>query len=372
MAEPRYDATVERLGKDGKEIHKAPDDKFDPVYTEAEKLYKGEEFKGELPEVMYQLKDAYITKGPVKGYLKEPKNDDDSTLVDNFNRLGLKKGQNDKPNEENDTNNLINIVKKGLALIANRNMHASRFFSYPKTYLIYNDNKVIDQEKNLLDYQRIIILTHGKMKGKYEKDQTEFGNKVDYVIVSVVNISPYATNTQIDYSVTHFHIGAVVTTSEPGAFFRNYDVDHVVPKIEITKIFKHFNLGNATLNELTKFSKKYLLKNFLTSYENTKSTTLYLKPINELYFAALYLVDYYSRNLESPSSQQEGQAHKTLTYICNNIDQIKTVWKAAMHLGILVAHAPVNPRQHKLPVPSDVFDAKKVELIDGLFAEKKN
>jgi hypothetical protein len=246
-----------------------------------------------------------------------------------------------------------NVLKTGLALIANRNMFSSRNFSYPKTFLIYEGSgcKNITYQ-NLLNYQRVIILSNGWQN-----------NTFHYTIVSVIDISPFVfQDKKIQCKVYHFHLFGFQRQSE----------DVTVDTSNLLK--NYFELTDMTLD--IPEEKNYLLKNFLDYHDfnflaKTFVSPYYNKPINELYFAALYLVDYYSRNLESPSYLEHGTTHDALVYICKNIDKIKTVWNASMHLGILVVLAPVNTWQHMLPVPSDVLDKNRVLLIDKLFSQKQ-
>jgi hypothetical protein len=352
MSQPiKLNATVKRFGNektllypgisDAKETL-ALDTNFDPVHSECAKMYKNDVFEGNLPAVKYMSKDAYINQdAPLKGYLIQ-KEENPACLADDINT----------------TNDIVfqkDLLEKGLALIANRTMLVSRFYSYPKTYIVGNAPEQSQRMVNILDYQRAIFLTF---------DWNTSSGMIS-AVVSIVDFAPFIYSNELNYSVFTFYISAA---EKSGYILVGYP--YIPIAFDPDKITKYFALPkDATLNNRS--SKNYHLTDFLTTYQQTGKDKNYIHPKNELYFAALYLVDYYSRNIESPAFLEKNGSHGALVYICRNIEKIKTVWKAAMHLGILATHPAVNEFQHGLPVPSDALDEQKVQSIDALF-QKSN
>jgi hypothetical protein len=329
------------------------DETFDPVYSAAFKLDKDEEFIGDLPEVKYMTKDACIGN-----------NEETVYGISSSREEKIIKDEFDSTKEDSDT--VYNIISKGLALIANRNMFASRLNSYPKTYLV-KENTSCSKKPNVRDYQRFIHLKYG-----YQEK-----SKIHYVTVSVFDFLPQLSSEILTYSVFHFNIIATHTRYNATINYLASNfmfADEIIKEDDLLK--KYFQLSNEIKISRSSMDK-YNLHDFLTTLDKTYTSsfkvktaiTNYIHPTNELYFAALYLVDYYSRNIESPSYLKNGTNHDILVYICNNIDKIKTVWKAAMHLGILPTHKPVNSSQCELNIPSDVLDNEKIKILDKLYKQ---
>lgn len=238
-------------------------------------------------------------------------------------------------------------------------MHASRFFSYPKSYVVFLE--LTGRKEKLQDYQRMIRITQA-------------GGNIKGLIVSIFDFSPFIEEREgtkyISYSAYNFYISPKDSVKTSSTFGFNKTFENFSNQIyDNAIVFEGFISRYLSLPQNAKFTinkqKHYHLTNLLNPSKQLEET-------DQLCFAALYLVDYYSRNLESPAYLEKDGSHDALVYICRNADKIKTVWNAAMHLGTLVTHAPVNSYQHQLPVPSDVFDEEKVKMINKLFVEKQN
>lgn len=391
--EPDYSAKVTRqYDKNNKDVKQnitdiegnpiVNDEKFDEVLSEAFKLYEGEIFTGPPPiDIQYMSKDAFLDYTEANGSYKKFKSST-SKMLDNQYTKRVKLSDN---SEEN-------FLNAGLALVANRAMDCSRMFSYPRTYLI-NLNLAINPDTeieanprpNIRDYQRLIFV-----KTEWDDDSNSHYNQI-----VIIDLAPYSTEVpnlkklaipcnvyQFDLLSVHYYytyptlLGITNYTSPQYKYVNPTGID--------TKDFLKFYFSKESDDNFVLELQKQMhfkMTDFLTTYEKAyvKSITdplatkiqPYIHPLQELHLATLYIVDYYSRNRESPAYQfrkinETSKTHNVLLYICNNMEKIKTVYNAAIHLGFLVTQLPVDEQQHLMFVMNTRLDVEKFKAIDGM------
>jgi hypothetical protein len=374
--EPEYSANVTRKydkDKDNKYIKqnildydnkKIEDTDFDKVLSEAYKLYEGEIFTGSPIDVNYMSKDAFIVNGSRNGSYQK---------IENSKKTGL--FENDTGRKEKEDQYGKNLLQAGMALIANRAMDCSRMFSYPRTYLINLNKKPLDDLKpNIRDYQRIILVDSSWNSSSNSNQNT----------VAIIDIAPYSIKSSnegekkqaIPYNLYIFDLVSV------DKYYNNISKK---PEVVSTKndLYKGLYVDNLLKNNFNKESNenfvlellkqtRFKITDLLTTYDKVYSglfgTTLnpFIHPIRELHLATLYIVDYYSRNRESPAYQWVGKTHNVLIYICNNMEKIKTVYDAAIYLGFLVTQLPVDEQQHLMFVMNTRLDGEKFKTISEM------
>lgn len=386
--EPDYSAKVTRqYNKENKDVKQniteingttiVNDEKFDEVLSEAFKLYEGEIFTGPPIDIQYMSKDAFLDYTEANGSYKKFKSST-SKMLDNQYTKRVK--LSDKSDQ--------NFLNAGIALVANRAMDCSRMFSYPRTYLI-NLNLAINPDieievnprPNIRDYQRLILV-----KTEWDTDSQSHYNQI-----VIIDLAPYSIKGsdlkkiaipcnvyQFDFLSLNYYY-TYPTTFLGVQNIANAQYKYVDPsKIITTDFLKSYFSEESDNGFELKIIKNQTFK--LTDILSNSSLAalptsnqVYIHPLQELHLATLYIVDYYSRNRESPAYQFRAidKTHNVLLYICNNMQKIKTVYDAAIHLGFLITQLPVDEQQNLMFVMNTRLDVEKFKAIDQMIIKQE-
>ncbi len=376
-----FDATVFRPNSTAKPIAVLPyteeTDFKDEIFEKAFNLYENEKFEGNLLPVKYMAKDGAFANinDDTNGY-QTHNNRNLEILIDSQTRTSIE-------NTVKERSKMKDFLISGLALIANRAMDCERMFSYPKTYLILGTTPALSKP-NIRDYQRIIVV-----RSYLHAESNSYQN-----VVTVIILAPYSTKNEtpnkmsIPCEIYHFHLFATdryYTGSTP-LTYKYYQITQALAGesllSEIQTYFDNDSIENYILEakqslsfKLTDvlFSKDYKVAKLVNLEIEFGLGTIYQNSVNDLNFATLYIVDYYSRNRESPrhlwSSSQK--SHDLLRYICNNLNKIKTVYTAAMYLGYLVHEVPVDDNQLDLWVMNLRLTKDKMKTISEMIVKQE-